>query len=163
MDNIYDSAGNVVRYGAGIHPNAAGYRIMAEAIPLNLFQDFSSGLKMYLDEYCLTEAVYNDSDKQHPFYLVELTGLTYNRTSRIVRYIKNIGQAQCIFALYQTNHYNLSVEFKIGDDTAVGQDVAYGVLVAGGVVKVYIEYTAHTEDSSATVQMHMASREFNIQ
>lgn len=159
-DNVYDEEGNLVRYGAGIHPNAAGYRIMAEAIPLNLFQDVNSGLKMYIDEACTTEAIYNDQDKQNPYYSIELDGLTLGRTKRIVRYLKNVGNNQCIFAFYQSSAYN--VKFTFSTPNLISENEAYGLLVAGGKVAVYMDITPQYEDSKSSIDLHLASREFTL-
>ena len=160
-DNIYDEMGHLVQYGAGIHLNKPGYKIMAEAIPLNLFNDYTTGLKLYLDKDCTMEAEYNIDDKQNPYYRIAIEAMQLTRTKKIVRYIKNVGIGQTLFALYPTKIYNLKYSFKT-EDMEKGEDTAYGILSPGKSIAVIIELTPQTEDSKSEFELSLVGREFLI-
>lgn len=161
-DNVYDEMGNLVKYGAGIHLNAAGYRIMAEAIPLNLFTTIQSGVKMYMDEKCTIEAEYNTDDKQNPFYEIEIEGMKLTRTKKIVRYIKNIGNTQVLFSIYPNDLHNLDYNFKF-KDTDEGTKTISGILTPGNSRAIKMELTPLTEDSKSSIELSLVSREFSIE
>ena len=160
-DNIYDEMGNLVQYGAGIHLNKEGYRIMAEAIPLNLFSDYTTGLKMYTDKDCTIEAEYNIDDKQNPYYVISVEAMQLTRTKRIIRYIKNVGISQTLFAMYPTKIHNLKYTFKT-DEMEKAEETAYGILTPGKTIGIIIELTPQTEDSKSTFELSLVGREFSI-
>ena len=160
-DNIYDEMGNLVQYGAGIHLNRAGYKIMAEAIPLNLFNDFTTGLKMYIDKECTIEAEYNIDDKQNPYYKITVEAMQLTRTKKIIRYIKNVGIGQTLFAMYPTKTYNLKYTFQT-DDMETPDETAYGILTPGKSVGIIMELTPQVEDSKAEFELSLVGREFSI-
>lgn len=161
-DNVYDEMGNLVKYGAGIHLNATGYRIMAEAIPLNLFTTIQSGVKMYMDEKCTIEAEYNTEDKQNPFYEIEIEGMKLTRTKKIIRYIKNIGNTQVLFSIYPNDLHNLDYNFKF-KDTDEGTKSISGILTPGSSKAIKMELTPLTEDSKSSIELSLVSREFSIE
>lgn len=160
-DNVYDEEGNLVKYGAGIHLNAEGYRIMAEAIPLNFFSTIESGVKMYMDEKCTVEATYNIEDKQNPFYEIQIEGMKLTRTKKIIRYIKNIGNSQVLFSLYPNDIYNLDYKFKLKEDDE-GLKTVTGILTPGNSVAVIMELTPLVEDSKSSIELSLVAREFSI-
>ena len=160
-DNIYDEMGNLVQYGAGIHLNRAGYKIMAEAIPLNLFNDFTTGLKMYIDKECTIEAEYNIDDKQNPYYKITVEAMQLTRTKKIIRYIKNVGIGQTLFAMYPTKTHNLKYTFQT-DDMETPDETAYGILTPGKSVGIIMELTPQVEDSKAEFELSLVGREFSI-
>lgn len=158
-DRLYDDYGNLIKEGRGIHLNPEGYKIMASAVPLSIFQTYDTGLKMYRNVECTYEDSYDDSDKLNPFYQVEIDNIRRNKTKTVVRYVKNIGRTQVIFAMYATDEYNTTIEF-IGADGERGQFVN-GLLAPGMVAKVTMEFDVLNKDSKATVNLHLASREYS--
>lgn len=158
MDNKYDTNGNLVSLGAGIHPNPDGYRIMSEAIPLNYFKTTISGIKMYLDSDCSQEESYDDTDALYPFYTLKIEDLKLGRTKTIIRYLKNVGDAQVLFAMYQQNGYN--IEYKFEDEKNGSQDYIAGVLAPERSVKVIMNITPLFEDSKTSVDLYLSGRQF---
>lgn len=157
-DTKYDAQGNVISQGAGIHLNIDGYRIMAEAIPLNYFKATSTGIKMYLDSDCTKEENYNNDDALYPFYTIKLDDLKLGRTKTIVRYLKNIGDSQVVFAMYQANGYNINYTFENEDKST--QDYVSGILLPDRKVKVTMNITPLMEDSKAAITLFVAGRQF---
>lgn len=157
-DTRYDAQGNVISQGAGIHLNIDGYRIMAEAIPLNYFKATSTGIKMYLDSDCTKEENYNNDDALYPFYTIKLDDLKLGRTKTIVRYLKNIGDSQVVFAMYQANGYNINYTFENEDKST--QDYVSGILLPDRKVKVTMNITPLMEDSKAAITLFVAGRQF---
>lgn len=158
-DRLYDSFGNLIKEGRGIHLNPEGYKIMASAVPLSIFQTYDTGLKMYRDAQCTHEDVYNDSDKLNPFYSIEVDNVRRNKTKTVVRYIKNIGRTQVLFSMYGTDLYNMKLEF-IGSNGSRGQ-FANGLLAPNMVCKVTMEVNLESKDSKARFNLHLASREYS--
>ena len=109
-DALFDEFGNIIKQGRGIHLNKEGYRIWAEAIPLSIFKTYDSGLRMYKDLQCTDEDIYDDSDKQNPFYTMKVDNVRRSKTKTMVRYVKNIGKTQVLFAIYASNEYNVKVD-----------------------------------------------------
>ena len=99
MDALFDEFGNIIKQGRGIHLNKEGYRIWAEAIPLSIFKTYDSGLSMYKDLQCTDEDIYDDSDKQNPFYTMKVDNVRRGKTKTMVRYVKNIGKTLFIIAI----------------------------------------------------------------
>lgn len=157
-DTKYDAQGNVISQGAGIHLNIEGYRIMAEAIPLSYFKATSTGIKMYLDSDCTKEENYNNDDALYPFYTIKLDDLKLGRTKTIVRYLKNIGDSQVVFAMYQANGYNINYTFENEDKST--QDYVSGILLPDRKVKVTMNITPLMEDSKAAITLFVAGRQF---
>lgn len=160
-DNKYDAEGNIIFRGAGIHLNAAGYRIWAEEIPLDLFRATESGLKLYVDADCKTEEYYDTSDKANPFYRIRVQNMSYNRPVTIVRYIKNVGEVQSLFVMYQSNANNVQVQFGNTID-AVNQQFVNGTIYPQGSIPVYITFLPGDKDSQCSVDVHLVGREFKM-
>ena len=158
-DRVYDAFGNLEKEGRGIHLNPEGYKIMASAVPLSIFQTYDTGLKMYRDAQCTFEDNYDDSDKLNSFYTIEVDNVRRSKTKTIIRYVKNIGRTQVLFAMYGTDMYNMTMEF-IGTDGSRGQ-FANGLLAPDMVAKVTIEINLGDEDFKASFNMHLASREYS--
>ena len=159
MDNKYDGNGNLVSLGAGIHPNAEGYRIMAEAIPLSYFRTTLTGVKMYLDSDCTQEEKFDDTDALYQFYTISLEDLKLGRKKTIVRYLKNVGDSQILFAMYQQNGYN--IEYTFEDDDKGTKDYISGILLPAKSVKVTMNITPLMEDSKSTITLYIAGRQFS--
>ena len=157
-DTKYDAQGNVISQGAGIHLNIDGYRIMAEAIPLSYFKATSTGIKMYLDSDCTKEENYNNDDALYPFYTIKLDDLKLGRTKTIVRYLKNIGDSQVVFAMYQANGYNINYTFENEEKST--QDYVSGILLPDRKVKVTMNITPLMEDSKTAITLFVAGRQF---
>ena len=138
--------------------NPEGYAIMASAVPLAIFQTYDTGLKMYQDARCTIEDPFDDSDALNKFYTLEIENTRRNKTKTVVRYIKNIGRTQVLFAMYATDMYNMSLEF-VGSDGSTGQ-FANGLLAPDMVVRVVMNVDIGTQDYKATCNMHLASREY---
>ena len=132
---------------------------MASAVPLSIFQTYDTGLKMYRDAQCTFEDNYDDSDKLNSFYTVEVDNVRRSKTKTIIRYVKNIGRTQVLFAMYGTDMYNMTMEF-VGTDGSRGQ-FANGLLAPDMVAKVTIEINLGDEDSKTSFNMHLASREYS--
>ena len=158
-DRVYDEFGNLEKEGRGIHLNPEGYAIMASAVPLAIFQTYDTGLKMYQDAQCTIEDPFDDSDALNKFYTLEIENTRRNKTKTVVRYIKNIGRTQVLFAMYATDMYNMSLEF-VGADGSTGQ-FANGLLAPDMVVRVVMNVDIGTQDYKATCNMHLASREYS--
>lgn len=154
-DAIYDEHGNLIRDGRGIHPSVEGYKIMGESIPLSLFNIQQGGVKMYLDEECTIEEKYNDDDKLKPFYDVHISNIRRGKTKDNVRYVKNVGNAACIYSLFTTSAHNIVVNFN-------GKKFSNGSIEPGKVKKIEFSLSLLNEDFSADVNMHLSSREFKI-
>jgi hypothetical protein len=114
---------------------------------------------MYQDAQCTIEDPYDDSDAVNPFYTVSIDNVRRNKTKTVVRYVKNIGRTQVLFAMYTTDHYNCTIEF-IGSDGSTGQ-FANGLLAPEMIAKVTMNIDVGNLDSSATFNMHLASREYS--
>lgn len=158
-DALFDEFGNIIKQGRGIHLNKEGYRIWAEAIPLSIFKTYDSGLRMYKDIHCTDEDAYDDSDKQNPFYTINVDNVRRSKTKTIVRYVKNIGKTQVLFAMYASDEYNMTIEF-IGSNGEKGA-YANGLLAPNMVAKVTMEINLDNKDSKATFNLHLAAREYN--
>lgn len=158
-DNKYDDNGNIVTYGAGIHLNTPGYRIMAEAIPLHYFKTILTGIKMYLDMDCTQEEKYNETDALYPFYEIAFNDLQLGRKKTIVRYLKNIGDSQVLFAMYQQNGYN--IEYKFENEEKGSQEYISGILLPGKIAKIIMTITPLKEDSKSSITLYISGRQFN--
>lgn len=158
-DRLYDSFGNLIKEGRGIHLNAEGYRIMASAVPLNIFTTYESGLRLYKDQQCNVEEQYDDRDAQNPFYTMNIDNVRREKTKTIVRYVKNIGRSQVLFAMYSSNEYNMKIEF-IGAEGTKGAYVN-GLLAPNMVAKITMAINLDRLDSKASFKLHLASREYN--
>lgn len=159
-DALYDEYGNLIKQGRGIHLNWEGYRIMGECIPLNIFKTGETGLKLYLDKECTVEETYNDDDKVNPFYRIDINGIRRGVPKKLIRYVKNVGTNQQLFAAYSYNNYNIDVKFL--DENGRRMDYANGLLPASAVAKIEMRFDVHKEDSKASVNLYLASREFKI-
>ena len=159
-DAIYDDYGNLIKQGRGIHPNWEGYRIMGECIPLNIFKTGETGLKLYLDKECTVEETYNDDDKVNPFYSIDIDGVRRGVPKKLIRYVKNVGTNQQLFAAYSYNNYNIDVKFL--DENGRRMDYANGLLPASAVARIEMRFDVHKEDSKASVNLYLASREFKV-
>ena len=160
-DALYDEYGNLIKQGRGIHPNWEGYRIMGEAIPLTIFKTGDTGLKLYLDKNCTIEETYNDEDKVNPFYEVDISGIRRARTKKLIRYVKNVGTGQNMFVAYSYDNYNARVNF-IDEKTGERKTYANGLLNAEGVAKIEMLFNVDDKDSTARVNLYLASRELKI-
>ena len=158
-DALFDEFGNIIKQGRGIHLNKEGYRIWAEAIPLSIFKTYDSGLRMYKDLHCTDEDNYDDSDKQNPFYTISIDNVRRSKTKTVVRYVKNIGKTQVLFAMYASDEYNMSIEF-VGSDGEKGA-YANGLLAPNMIAKVTMEINLDNKDSKASFNLHLAAREYN--
>ena len=158
MDALFDEFGNIIKQGRGIHLNKEGYRIWAEAIPLSIFKTYDSGLRMYKDVQCTVEDEYDDSDKQNPFYTLKVDNVRRSKTKTVVRYVKNIGKTQVLFAIYGSDFYNMKLEF-IGANDEKGE-YANGLLAPNMVAKITMEINIENKDSKASFNLHLASREY---
>ena len=156
---MYDEFGNLEKEGRGIHLNPEGYAIMASAVPLAIFQTYDTGLKMYQDAQCTIEDPFDDSDALNKFYTLEIENTRRNKTKTVVRYIKNIGRTQVLFAMYTTDPYNCTIEF-IGTDGSTGQ-FANGLLAPNMIARVVMNIDVGNESSTASFNMHLASREYS--
>lgn len=130
---------------------------MGECIPLNIFKTYESGLKLYLDKDCTIEEKYDDTDKLKPFYTINIDNIRRGKKKTLVRYVKNIGINQTLFALYYSNNYNLNVWFA--DEEGNKGEYANGVLAPNMVSKVIIEMMVLDEDSKSSLSLHLAGRE----
>ena len=157
-DRIVDEFGNIVKEGRGIHCNARGYWVMASAVPLSIFKTYDSGLRMYKDVQCTVEDEYDDSDKQNPFYTLKVDNVRRSKTKTVVRYVKNIGKTQVLFAIYGSDFYNMKLEF-IGANDEKGE-YANGLLAPNMVAKITMEINIENKDSKASFNLHLASREY---
>ena len=158
-DNVYDEWGNLEKQGRGIHLNPEGYGIMASAVPTTIFQTYDTGLKMYQDAQCTVEDEFDDSDAVNPFYTISIDNVRRGKTKPVVRYVKNIGRTQVLFAMYTTDHYNCTIEF-IGSDGSTGA-FANGLLAPDMIAKVTMNIDVLNKDSKASFNMHLASREYS--
>ena len=158
-DALFDEFGNIIKQGRGIHLNKEGYRIWAEAIPLSIFKTYDSGLRMYKDLQCTDEDIYDDSDKQNPFYTMKVDNVRRSKTKTMVRYVKNIGKTQVLFAIYASNEYNVKVEF-VGSNGEKGA-YANGLLAPGMIARIIMDIDLDNKDSKASFDLHLASREYN--
>ena len=158
-DALFDEFGNIIKQGRGIHLNKEGYRIWAEAIPLSIFKTYDSGLRMYKDLQCTDEDIYDDSDKQNPFYTMKVDNVRRGKTKTMVRYVKNIGKTQVLFAIYASNEYNVKVEF-VGSNGKKGA-YANGLLAPGMIARVIMDIDLDNKDSKASFDLHLAAREYN--
>lgn len=133
---------------------------MGESIPLSIFKTNDSGVRMYLDKDCTIEESFDDNDKLKPFYTVSLTDIRYGKTKKIVRYIKNIGGNQCLFAMYQSKKHNIDVVF-IGEN---GEKLPYanGMLAPNMSARIEMDAEVFTEDWKASIDLHLVSREIKI-
>ena len=156
-DAIYDEYGNLIKQGRGIHPNIEGYKIMADSIPTSIFQSQDSGVKLYLDSECTREEELDTSDKMNPFYSISIEGARRGKPKTFVRYVKNVGVGQVLYAMYYTNTHNISVRF-INDKGEV-KPYGNGSLPSGHSHPVYIEVTPLTHDSVSKIDLHLAGRE----
>ena len=159
-DALYDDYGNLIKQGRGIHPNWEGYRIMGECIPLNIFKTGETGLKLYLDKECTVEETYNDDDKVNPFYRIDIDGVRRGVPKKLIRYVKNVGTNQQLFAAYSYDNYNIDVKFL--DENGRRMDYANGLLPASAVARIEMRFDVHKEDSKASVNLYLASREFKV-
>ena len=159
-DAIYDEYGNLIKQGRGIHPNWEGYRIMAESIPLNIFKTGETGLKLYLDAACTIEEKFNNDDKVNPFYRIDIDGIRRGVPKKLIRYVKNVGNNQNLFAAYSYNNHNIQVKFL--DANGQRLDYANGLLPASAVAKLEMVFNVFDEDSKASLNLYLASREFKL-
>ena len=155
-DAIYDEFGNLIKQGRGIHPSIEGYKIMGECIPLNLFRTSEDGFKLYIDKDCTVEEKYNDQDKLRPFYELNVGNIRRGNTKHIVRYLKNVGGMQALFAVFATNEHSVKVNFL----DEYGNKIPYfnGLLAPGRSVAVDIEFNVLDDDNVSSVDLHIASR-----
>ena len=133
---------------------------MGECIPLNIFKTGETGLKLYLDKECTVEETYNDDDKVNPFYRIDINGIRRGVPKKLIRYVKNVGTNQQLFAAYSYNNYNIDVKFL--DENGRRMDYANGLLPASAVAKIEMRFDVHKEDSKASVNLYLASREFKV-
>lgn len=155
-DAIYDEFGNLIKQGRGIHPSVEGYKIMGECIPLNLFRTSEDGFKLYIDKECTIEEKYNDQDKLRPFYELSVDNIRRGNTKHIVRYLKNIGGTQSLFAVFATNEHSVKVNFL--DEYGNKASYLNGLLAPGRSVAVDIEFNILNDDKESSVDLHIASR-----
>lgn len=158
-DAEFDIYGNIIKQGRGIHCNRAGYRIMAYAIPLSLFQTIDTGLKLYLDSECTREEIYDNSDPLNPYYLVKIDNLRMNTSKRIVRYVKNVGVQQSMFVMYPSDEYNVLVRF-VSEDGLL--PYGNGLIQSGKSQKVIIDILPLDKDIKASVKLHLAGRTLSL-
>lgn len=159
-DAIYDEFGNLIKQGRGIHPSVEGYKIMGECIPLSLFRTSEDGFKLYVDERCTVEEKFNDQDKLRPFYELSVDNIRRGNTKHIVRYLKNVGTSQALFAIFATNEHSVNVSFL--DEKGNKMQYFNGLLVPGRSVAVKIEFNVLNDDSKSLVDLHIASRRLTI-
>ena len=156
-DAIYDEYGNLIKQGRGIHPNIEGYKIMADSIPTSIFQAQDSGVKLYLDSACTREEEFDNSDKMNPFYTISIDGLRRGKAKTFVRYVKNVGVGQVLYAMYYTGTHNINVRFV--NEKGEYREFGNGSLPSGHSHAVYIEVTPLTHDSVSKIDLHLAGRE----
>lgn len=156
-DAIYDEYGNLIKQGRGIHPNIEGYKIMADSIPTSIFQAQDSGVKLYLDSACTREEEFDNSDKMNPFYTISIDGLRRGKAKTFVRYVKNVGVGQVLYAMYYTGTHNINVRFV--NEKGEYREFGNGSLPSGHSHAVYIEVTPLTRDSVSKIDLHLAGRE----
>lgn len=163
-DAIFDTYGNIVKQGRGIHLNMDGYRILAESLNLSTFKTYDSGFKVYRDEKCTIEETFNSDDTLNPFYTVSIDNIRRGKKKTIVRYVKNIGQKQALFALYPIKISSLDVWFnvKVGDKM-VKQSFVSGLSTPDMITKVTIEMMVKNEESKSSLILSLAGREFSSQ
>ena len=106
-------------------------------------------------------AEYNIDDKQNPYYKITVEAMQLTRTKKIIRYIKNVGIGQTLFAMYPTKTHNLKYTFQT-DDMETPDETAYGILTPGKSVGIIMELTPQVEDSKAEFELSLVGREFSI-
>ena len=155
-DAIYDEYGQLVKQGRGIHPSVDGYRVMAYAIPLSLFSSIPVGLKLYLDEDCTLEAPIDDTDPLNPYYTLSLTNLRLNKPKTIVYYIKTVGSAQTMYALFTEKSDSINIVYYDANDQEV--QYASGTLSAEKATKVTMDISL-TEAHNVELRLILLGRE----
>ena len=159
-DALFDEYGNIVKQGRGIHLNKEGYKILAESLNLAIFKTYDSGFKLYKDADCLIEEDYNNDDKLNPYYTMKIDNIRRGKKKTIVRYVKNIGQKQALFALYFSNEYNITAWFL--DEEGVKVPISSALASPSTVTRVVIEMILNNEDTSATLNLNLAGRELTL-
>ena len=114
---------------------------------------------MYLDSDCTQEEKYDDTDALYQFQTITLEDLKLGRKKTIVRYLKNVGDSQILFAMYQQNGYN--IEYTFEDDEKGTKDYISGILLPAKSVKVTMNITPLMEDSKSTITLYIAGRQFS--
>ena len=90
---------------------------------------------------------------------ITLEDLKLGRKKTIVRYLKNVGDSQILFAMYQQNGYN--IEYTFEDDEKGTKDYISGILLPAKSVKVTMNITPLMEDSKSTITLYIAGRQFS--
>lgn len=159
-DAIYNEYGEVIKAGRGIHPSPEGYKIMGDCIPLNIFKTDTSGMKIYLDKECTIEEKIN-SNSSNISYNIEINNIRHGKTKTMVRYLKNIGNNQAIFAMNFANNYNVNMKF-VDEENNIISDYASGLLTPTNVAKIVMQFDIQNEDYKASVDLFLSSREIKI-
>ena len=158
-DRVYDEFGNLEKEGRGIHLNPEGYAIMASAVPLSIFKTYDTGLKMYQDARCTVEDNYDDSDAINPFYTIDIDNTRRTKTKTVIRYVKNIGRTQVLFAMYATDLQNMTMEF-VDSEGNTGEFIN-GLLAPDMIAKITMNIVVGTESARASFNLHLAGREYS--
>lgn len=114
-NTVFDAYGNIISAGHGVHPNVAGFKIMAEAIPLSIFEAQASTLKMYLNPQCTEEEYLENNDIYSSVYRVSMTNMNRGRTKITTRYIRNEGLQDMLYAVYPITEQGVDIKFSLND------------------------------------------------
>jgi lysophospholipase L1-like esterase len=159
-DSVFDVYGNLVRRGYGIHPNIAGLKLMAEAIPLSIFSALKTGVKLYIDEECTVEENTENSDIYHNQYNIAFSNLDRGRTKVIIRYIKNVGNSPMLYTLYNTSESGIDMTFST--DGVNYSEIANGLLNNETINKIYIKVVVPRTGILPTVQSALSARSYKV-
>lgn len=88
---------------------------MGEAVPLHFFKTIQENLKLYLDEQCAIEEEIDTSNTIQKVYKLKIPNVLRDKEKTIVRYIKNVGYEQLIFAVFPIVQEGVEIKFKTND------------------------------------------------
>lgn len=159
-DSRFDEYGNLIRRGSGVHPDSVGFRIMAEAIPLSLFQTMLAEIKMYIDRECTIEEEFESSAQGHSIYTINLHNLNRGRIRETKRYIKNTGSRNVMYAMYPTKEENIDIQFSINEGEY--KEYVSGRLDSGGVHEIEIKVDVPRVSGYPELNVSLASRSIRV-
>jgi lysophospholipase L1-like esterase len=159
-DSVFDEFGNLVRRGYGIHPNVQGYKLMAEAVPLGIFNALKTGIKVYIDEDCTVEENTDNSDIYHTQYNITFSNIDRGRTKIITRYIKNVGNMPMMYTLYNTSESGVDMTFSL--DGVNYTEFVNGLLNNETVNTIYVKIVVPRTGVIPSVQSALSTRSYKV-